>query len=96
MQLALAKAGMIEGKPVGEKGVAVAVAAEATLRRWSAEFSALQVTQRPTFVLTNDISDRYVLSARIAPAQASFSAGTTPGAVERRLLPRPCAYRRLS
>jgi len=72
VQLALAKAGMIEGKPVGEKGVAVAVAAEATLRRWSAEFSALQVTQRPTFVLTNDIGDRYVLSGnfRYEPLEA--------------------------
>lgn len=42
----------------------------------SAEFDALQVTQRPTFLLTNSIGDRVVFSglARIEPLAAAMDA----------------------
>jgi predicted DsbA family dithiol-disulfide isomerase len=47
---------------------------EARIRASTAEFHALQVTQRPTFVMDNEIGDRAVFSgfARVAPLAAAM------------------------
>ncbi len=88
IRLALAYAGLREGKRFGEWDVAAEVGARAAnlnatdllerarspeienrVRADTAAFHALQVTQRPTFVLDSEIGDRAVFSgfARIAP-----------------------------
>ena len=88
VRLALAYAGLREGKRFGEWDVAAEVGARAAnlnatdllerarspeienrVRADTAAFHALQVTQRPTFVLDSEIGDRAVFSgfARIAP-----------------------------
>ena len=48
--------------------------AEKRMRASTAEFHALQVTQRPTFVLTSNIADRAVFSglAKAAPVAAAI------------------------
>jgi predicted DsbA family dithiol-disulfide isomerase len=88
VRLALAYAGLREGKRFGEWDVAADVGARAAnlnatdllerarsreienrVRADTAAFHALQVTQRPTFVLDSEIGDRAVFSgfARLAP-----------------------------
>jgi predicted DsbA family dithiol-disulfide isomerase len=49
---------------------------EARVRASTAEFHALQVTQRPTFVIDSEIGDRVVFSgfARVAPLAAALDA----------------------
>lgn len=49
---------------------------EARARRSTADFHALQVTQRPTFVIDSDIGDRAVFSgfAKIAPLASALDA----------------------
>jgi len=49
---------------------------EARVRQTTAEFHALQVTQRPTFLLENDIGDRAVFSGLVsaAPLAATLEA----------------------
>jgi len=49
---------------------------EARVRKTTAQFHALQVTQRPTFVLEDNIGDRVVLSGlvKVAPIAASLDA----------------------
>jgi len=95
VRLAIAQAGMREGKKVGRMEVAAAVAAKAAgldatkliakaqspevaarMRASTEEFKALQVTQRPTFLLENSIGDRAVFSgiARIEPLVAAVDA----------------------
>jgi predicted DsbA family dithiol-disulfide isomerase len=95
VRLALAYAGVREGKKVGRWDVAVEVAAAAAgldraalLKRAqspevatrahasSAEFDALQVTQRPAFLLENRIGDRAVFSglAKAEPIAAALDA----------------------
>jgi predicted DsbA family dithiol-disulfide isomerase len=46
------------------------------VRASTAEFHALQVTQRPTFVIDSEIGDRVVFSgfARVAPLAAALDA----------------------
>jgi len=93
VRLALAYAGLREGKRFGEWDVAAEVGARAAnlnatdllerarspeienrVRADTAAFHALQVTQRPTFVLDSEIGDRAVFSgfARIAPLAAAL------------------------
>src|SRR4051794_28639739 len=95
VRLALAHAGVREGKQVGRWDVAVDVAAAAAgLDRaallkcaqspevaarnlaTSAEFDALQVNQRPAFLLENSIGDRAVFSglAKAEPIAAALDA----------------------
>lgn len=81
IRLALAHAGMREGKKIGRWDVAAQIAAQAAsldpvkllARAQSPEvaarakastdqFNAMQVNQRPTFLITNDIGDRAVIS----------------------------------
>lgn len=49
---------------------------EKRIRATTAEFHALQVTQRPTFVLTSNIGDRAVFSGlvKVAPVAAGLDA----------------------
>ena len=49
---------------------------EARVRQSTAEFHALQVTQRPTFVIDTPIGDRAVFSgfAKVAPMAATIDA----------------------
>jgi predicted DsbA family dithiol-disulfide isomerase len=51
-------------------------AVEARVRKSTAEFHALQVTQRPTFVIDSPIGDRAVFSgfAKAAPMAATLDA----------------------
>jgi predicted DsbA family dithiol-disulfide isomerase len=93
VRLALAYAGLREGKRFGEWEIAAEVAARAAnlnptdllerarsseiekrVRDDTATFHALQVTQRPTFVLDSEIGDRAVFSgfARLAPLVAAL------------------------
>jgi len=93
VRLALAYAGLREGKRFGEWEIAAEVAARAAnlnatdllerarsseiekrVRDDTATFHALQVTQRPTFVLDSEIGDRAVFSgfARLAPLAAAL------------------------
>jgi predicted DsbA family dithiol-disulfide isomerase len=95
VRLAIARAGLIDGRKVGrwEESVAVAAAAagldavalmqqaksaeiEARARATTAEFHALNVSQRPTFVLESSIGDRAVFSglATLAPLAAAADA----------------------
>ncbi len=95
VRLAIAHAGVREGKKVGRWEVAVAAAAEAAgldkaklltraqspevaarAQATTAEFHALQVTQRPTFLIENDIGDRAVFSGtvRAEPLVAAIEA----------------------
>ena len=95
VRLAIAHAGVREGKKVGRWEVAVAAAAEAAgldpgqllaraqspevaarAQATTAEFQALQVTQRPTFLIENDIGDRAVFSGtvRVEPLVAAIEA----------------------
>lgn len=94
-RLAIAQAGLIDGRKVGQWDEATAVAAgatgldaavllklakspeiEAKARKTTAEFYALQVTQRPTFVLESAIGDRAVFSglATAAPLMHTIDA----------------------
>ena len=93
VRLAIAHAGMRDGKKVGRWQVAVSVAAKAArlnqakllvrakskeiaarVKKSSDEFDALQVTQRPTFLIENSIGDRAVFSgiARVEPLAAAI------------------------
>ena len=95
VRLALAYAGLREGKRFGEWDVAAEVGARAAnlnatdllerarspeienrVRADTAAFHALQVTQRPTFVLDSEIGDRAVFSgfARLPPLIAALDA----------------------
>ncbi len=95
VRLAIAHAGVREGKKVGRWEVAVAAAAEAAgldkaklltraqspevaarAQATTAQFHALQVTQRPTFLIENDIGDRAVFSGtvRAEPLVAAIEA----------------------
>jgi predicted DsbA family dithiol-disulfide isomerase len=81
VRLALAHAGLREGRKISRWEEAIAIAAqagglsesallakaksaeiEARVRATTTEFHALQVTQRPTFVLVDDIGDKAVFS----------------------------------
>ncbi len=93
--LALARAGLREGRKTGHWDVAAEVAARASglpqeklterarsaeieqrIRATTAEFHALQVTQRPTFVIDTEIGDRAIFSgfAKLAPIAATLEA----------------------
>jgi predicted DsbA family dithiol-disulfide isomerase len=95
VRLAIAQAGLREGKKVGRWEVALNVAAEAggfdsakllsraqspetaaAAQATTAEFHALQVTQRPTFLIENSIGDRAVFSGivRAEPLAAAIDA----------------------
>ena len=95
VRLAIAKAGMREGKKVDRWEVAVAAAAAAggidpiklqtraqaadiaeKAQTTTAEFHALQVNQRPTFLIQNSIGDRAVFSGivRLDPLAAAIDA----------------------
>jgi len=95
VRLAIAAAGLREGRKVGRWEEAAAVAAgaagldaaallkkakspevEARARTTTAEFHALQVTQRPTFLIDNSIGDRAVFSGLVvaAPLVAALDA----------------------
>lgn len=88
VRLALARAGLLEGRKTGQWEIAAEVGAQASgldqkklldrarspeieqrIRASTAEFHALQVNQRPTFVLDTEIGDRAVFSgfAKAAP-----------------------------
>ncbi|MEP6698961.1 MAG: DsbA family protein [Verrucomicrobiota bacterium] len=93
--LALARAGLREGKRTAEWEVAAMIGAtagkldqkklleaarspaiEARVRAATAEFHAMQITQRPTFVVDTEIGDRAVFSgfAKIDPIAAALDA----------------------
>ena len=93
VRLAIAKAGLREGKKVGrwEEAIAAAAAAAgidtvklqtqaqsaevaAKAQATTAEFHALQVSQRPTFLIENSIGDRAVFSGvvRAEPLSAAI------------------------
>lgn len=95
VRLAIAQAGLREGKKVGRWDVTLNVAAAAggldaakllaraqapetasAAQATTAEFHALQVTQRPTFLIENSIGDRAVFSgiARAEPLSAAIAA----------------------
>lgn len=95
VRLALAEAGMREGKKIGRWEIAVGVAADAAgldpakllaraqssevaarARNATAEFHALQVTQRPTFLIESSIGDRAVFSGTVVvePLAAAIDA----------------------
>jgi len=95
VRLAIARAGLLDGRKVGrwEESVAVAATAaglnadtlmqkaksaeiEARARATTAEFYALKVSQRPTFVLESSIGDRAVFSglATLAPLATTAEA----------------------
>ena len=95
VRLAIATAGVREGRKVGRWDVAVAVAAAAAgidavklqtrakapeivekARATTAEFQALQVNQRPAFLIQNSIGDRAVFSGivRLEPLAAAIEA----------------------
>ena len=95
VRLAIAQAGMREGKQVGRWEVALEVAAKAggldaakllaraqapetekAAQATTSEFQALQVTQRPTFLIQNSIGDRAVFSGivRLEPLAAAIDA----------------------
>jgi len=84
VRLAIAQAGLREGKKIGHWDVAVAVAAAAgdldsaellaraqspevaaRAQKTTTEFQALQVTQRPTFLIGSSIGDRAVFSGTV-------------------------------
>lgn len=95
VRLAIAHAGLIDGRKVGRWEESVAVSAEASglnadalmqkaksaeiearARATTAEFHALKVSQRPTFVLESSIGDRAIFSglAMLAPLAAAADA----------------------
>jgi predicted DsbA family dithiol-disulfide isomerase len=95
VRLAIANAGLRDGRKIARWEEAVAVGAqaggldpakllakarspeiEARVRASTAEFHALQVSQRPTFVLVDDIGDKVVFSglAIAAPLVATIEA----------------------
>ena len=95
VRLALARAGMLEGRQTGRWEIAAEVAAAASgldetqllerartpeieqrLRASTAEFHALQVNQRPTFVIESENGDRAIFSgfAKAAPMAAALDA----------------------
>lgn len=95
VRLALATAGVREGKKVGRWEVAVPIAAQAAgldearllarakspevaarAQATTTEFNALQVSQRPAFLIENSIGDRAVFSgvARVEPLAAAIDA----------------------
>jgi predicted DsbA family dithiol-disulfide isomerase len=95
VRLAIATAGLREGKKFDEWEMAAEIGARAgnvdknkllerarsaeiekQVRAQTAEFHALQVSQRPTFVLDSEIGDRAVFSgfARSAPIAAAIDA----------------------
>ncbi len=69
-----AKAGGLDAKKLLERAKSPAV--ETGARASTAEFHALQVTQRPTFVFHSDIGDRAVFSgfAKLEPLTAALDA----------------------
>ena len=69
-----AKAGKLNQAKLLARAKSAGVAAR--VKQTSAEFDGLQVTQRPTFLLTNSIGDRAVFSgvARIEPLAAAMDA----------------------
>jgi predicted DsbA family dithiol-disulfide isomerase len=90
VRLAIANAGLREGKKVGRWEVAITAAAPAAgidpaklqaraqspdiaskTQGTTAEFHALQVTQRPTFLIENSIGDRAVFSGVVRPEPLS-------------------------
>ena len=95
VRLAIAQAGMREGKKIGQWEPAIAAAAPvagldpakllsraqsseiaAKAQSTTTEFRALQVTQRPTFLIENSIGDRAVFSgiARMEPLSGAIDA----------------------
>ena len=95
VRLAIAHAGLREGKKVGRWDTAIEAAAPAAglapakllaraqspelaaqAQATTAEFHALQVTQRPTFLIQNSIGDRAVFSGivKAEPLQAAIEA----------------------
>jgi predicted DsbA family dithiol-disulfide isomerase len=95
VRLALAHAGVREGRKIGRWEVATPIAAAAggldaaklrstaegpevaaVAQATTAEFHALQVTQRPTFLIENSIGDRAVFSGivRLKPLEAAIEA----------------------
>jgi predicted DsbA family dithiol-disulfide isomerase len=95
VRLAIARAGLREGKKVGRWEEAIAAAAPASgvdpgklqaraqspdiaakAQATTEEFHALQVTQRPTFLIENSIGDRAVFSGlvRAEPLSAAIEA----------------------
>ncbi len=93
--LALARAGLLEGRKTGQWEIAADVGAkaagldkakllarakspdvEARMRESTAEFHAMQVNQRPTFVIDSTIGDRAVFAgfAKMAPLAATIDA----------------------
>jgi predicted DsbA family dithiol-disulfide isomerase len=92
VRLALAQAGLLEGRKIGQWQESVAIAAKAgaldpakllerarspevekAIRKTTAEFHALQVTQRPAFIMDSSIADRAVFSGfwRLEPLVAA-------------------------
>ena len=69
-----AKAGNIDNRQLLERAKSSEV--EQRIRKSTAEFHALQVTQRPTFVLDTEIGDRAVFSgfAKARPLIAALDA----------------------
>jgi predicted DsbA family dithiol-disulfide isomerase len=67
-----ARAGGLDRKKLLERARSEAI--EAKVRKDTADFHAMQVTQRPTFVLDTEIGDRAVFSgfARVAPMAAAL------------------------
>lgn len=95
LRLALTRAGLLEGRTIGDMDVAVEIGAAAVgvapsdLRRHAEspevrarvvastnQFHAHQITQRPSFVLENEIGDKAVLSGLwvAAPLSAAIEA----------------------
>ncbi len=69
-----ADAGSLDKKELLERARSAAI--EARVRASTAEFHALQVTQRPTFVVHSEIGDRAVFSgfAKLAPLTSALDA----------------------
>jgi len=67
-----AKAGVVDQAKLLERARSPEI--EAKVRATTAEFHAMQITQRPTFVIDSEIGDRAVFSgfARIAPLAATL------------------------
>lgn len=95
VRLAIAHAGVREGKKIGRWEVVIPIAAQAgglesgslqakakspeiaaRIRATSAEFSALQLNQRPAFLIENGIGDRAVFSGivKLEPLSAAIDA----------------------
>jgi predicted DsbA family dithiol-disulfide isomerase len=93
--LALARAGLREGRKTGQWEIAVEIGAKASglpkaellerarsaeiekrIRKSTAEFHQLQVTQRPAFVIDSEIGDRALFAgfAKAAPIAAALDA----------------------